>query len=276
MKKTVKAIFAFLLLTSLIFSMLSCDTSTSENQSASNNANKVQHLSDRSIQHNDDVGYFTLLFSLKDSSNTRIKAPATVDIKIVNDNGDTVYAATKAIDENDFGTWTSGLYGERLLASIKIYDNEIVAGKVDSGNIYFTIYNSEHFSFNESTLSVENLPVMETTVNIPVLPKIIYDYAWDNDVTSKVKITEITYEVNGNSLDIYFTGEKTYDVEGNKYSRSCKVGWKLYDSDGYIVESGIFYSPQIVVGEKFRNEKEYAYNVIKPGETYTLEISNVD
>jgi hypothetical protein len=53
------------------------------------------------------------------------------------------------------------------------------------------------------------------------------------------------------------------------------VGWKLYDSEGYIVDSGIFYSPKIAVGEKFRDEVEYAWDVIKPGEIYTLVISNV-
>lgn len=75
---------------------------------------------------------------------------------------------------------------------------------------------------------------------------------------------------------IYFTGEKTYDSEGSKYSQSCKVGWKLYDSEGYILDSGMFYSPNIAVGEKFRNEKECAWDVIKPGETYKLVISSVD
>jgi hypothetical protein len=64
-------------------------------------------------------------------------------------------------------------------------------------------------------------------------------------------------------------------MEGDRYSSTCVVGWKLYDSEGYIVDSGIFYSPKIAVGEKFRDEVEYAWDVIKPGEIYTLVISNV-
>ena len=120
------------------------------------------------------------------------------------------------------------------------------------------------------------MPVKPTKIILPTLPEIISDYSYSGSKKSSVKITNITYEISDDDLYLYFTGEKIYDSEGNKYSRSCNVGWKLYDLDGYILDSGTFYSPAIAVGEKFRDEDERIYGVIKPGETYKLVISSVD
>ena len=107
-------------------------------------------------------------------------------------------------------------------------------------------------------------------LELPTLPvTIVNSNAW-------VKITKVTYEVSGDDLYIYFTGEKTYDSKGSSYSRSCKIGWKLYDSEGYLVDSGITYTDALKVGEKFKNEKEYCWDVIEPGMTYRLELVDVD
>ena len=144
----------------------------------------------------------------------------------------------------------------------------------DEGEIIFDIYN-DYVSFSSSTLTInEGLPLKATEIILPKLPQKIHSYNYDDSIESTVTITEITYEISGDDLYFYFTGEKTYDEDGKKHSASCKIGWKLYDSDNYIVDSDTFYSPAIAVGEKFRDEKEYVFDVIKPGETYTLKISN--
>ncbi len=237
----------------------------------------VNWLSQRQIWHQDDENRYVLVFCLGNYDEEQIAAPATVEIKIKNDSGEIVYSATKSVTTSDYSKWyyNNGAV-EKYQATIYINDSEITYGDVDSGNIYFTVYNTGHFSFDESVLRVDQLPVKPTTIILPTLPDTIADFSYSGKTTSAVKISNITYEINDNDLYIYFSGEKTYDVEGNKYSRACVVGWKLYDSDGYIVDSGTFYSPNIAVGEKFRNEKAYAWDVIKPGETYTFVISNVD
>ncbi len=254
-----------------------CPIELNMTSSEKTNANKVYYISQRQIWYEEDEKCHVLVFSLLDSSENELSTPAVVEIKIVNDKNEEVYSAVKVVKSSDFGTWSynNGAV-KKYQASIKIYDNEIKGGKVDTGDIYFTVYNTGYFSFDESTLSVNDLPVMPTTIILPTLPETIHDYTYSGKTDSSVKITNITYEISGDDLYIYFTGEKTHDAEGNKYSQSCKVGWKLYDSEGYIVDSGTFYSPNIAVGEKFRNEKEYAWDVIEPGETYTLVISNVD
>lgn len=39
---------------------------------------------------------------------------------------------------------------------------------------------------------------------------------------------------------------------------SCgrSVGWKLYDPDGYVIDTGTFYTDDMVYGDKFRDKKE--------------------
>lgn len=236
----------------------------------------VHYIHNRTVQDNDNKGY-TFLFSFLDENENEIKAPATVKLRIVNDAGATVYNATKDITEDDFSTWSNRLSGQSWLqAAIYINFSEITAGTTENGKLYYQITTLSGASFDEFDLTIDDLPLKGNKITLPSVPKVIHDYDYRNDVETSVKITNITYEISGDDLYIYFTGEKTYDDEGSGYSRSCNVGWKLYDSENYIVDSGTFYSPAIKVGEKFRNEKCYAWDVIVPGENYRLEIENVD
>lgn len=237
-----------------------------------------KYISNRSINHNDNEGYFYFLFSFLDEDEKEIKYGATVDIKIVNSENETVYSKKHTVTENDFGTWENKFYNKQwLAASIYIYDKDIAPGSSKSGKFYYKITLTNGASWDEYSLDIsDDLPLKTTTIILPTLPDTIYDYSYSGKIISAVKITDITYEIRDEDLYIYFTGEKTYDAEGDKYSRSCVVGWKLYDSEGYVVDSGTFHSSHIAVGEKFKNEKDYAWDIIKPGETYTLVISNVD
>ena len=239
-------------------------------------AKKVNWISNREIDDLEDEKQFRLMFSLKDSSEKYLKVPVIVEIKIENDNGEVVYNATKIVKASDYGGWTNAYGKEWTAAAIYIKYSEIASGTTEGGKVTFTVYN-DYVSFDPTTLTIyDNLPLKPTTIILPTLPDTIHRYNWDDRIDSSCKITNITYEISGDDLYLYFTGEKTYDAEGNKYSQSCVVGWKLYDADGYVVDSGTFYSPNMAVGEKFKNEKEYAWDVIIPGETYILKISNVD
>ena len=76
------------------------------------------------------------------------------------------------------------------------------------------------------------------------------------------------------SLYIYFSGEKTYDASGNNATNSCNFGWKLYDSEGYLIDSGTIFIPDLTVGDKFRGEIDYAWNCIEPGVSYKIVITD--
>jgi len=211
-----------------------------------------------------------LWITLKDTDGKQYIAPFIIEIKILNDNGKTVYSKTQSIKSDDFKS--NGEYPVSCpLVEIQILKEDIIPDTIATGRIYFKIYNPGYFVTGENGErggEIHGLPL--DILELPNLPVTI------SSSTTIVKITDITYEVSGDNLYIYFTGEKTYDTKGSSYSRMCEIGWKLYDSEGYIVDSGISYTDALSVGEKFKNEKEYCWDVIEPGMTYRLELINVD
>lgn len=112
-------------------------------------------------------------------------------------------------------------------------------------------------------------------ITLPKFPATVQDYSYTDEINATISITNITYEVVSNDyIILYFTGEKTYDVEGENYDRSSSITWKLYDSEGYVVEDGTVFTPNIAVGDKFKDEEDYIFKSIDPEETYELVISS--
>lgn len=237
-------------------------------------AESVYYMSDKSIQHDD--GKFILLFSLQNILKDRISSPCLVKIRIVNKENETVYTGKKIVRTSDFGYWTSKLAGERYLASVTIKDSDIIKGSNSSGTIYFTVENEGYFKFDETSLSIyDELPVNPVTVELPALPLSVSKKSYNGSIRSTCTINNITYEVDGSCMTIYFEGVKTADVNGNNNSDSCIFGWKLYDSDNYVIDSGNVFTSDLVVGEKFKDEKAYIFN-IKAGGKYRLQISDYE
>lgn len=108
------------------------------------------------------------------------------------------------------------------------------------------------------------------------LPVIISYYTSSGTKQSSCSVTDVTFKVSGGDLYIYFTGRKTYDSRGSGQSDSCKIGWKLYDEDDYVIASGTAYTLSLATGEGFKEEEERVYNVIESGKTYRLVLLNVN
>lgn len=91
-------------------------------------------------------------------------------------------------------------------------------------------------------------------------------------LVSKHKITDVRCEwsKSGNTLYFYVTGERTYSDNEPGASTIEYFAFKLYDAEGYVVDSGIQSTPSLATGEKFRDEKIYIWSM-EPGE-YTFEI----
>ena len=116
----------------------------------------------------------------------------------------------------------------------------------------------------------------DINITLPNLPTTIQDYSYDDEINATIKITDITYESTSVSTytTIYFSGEKTYDVDGDNYNRYSYFSWKLYDSEGYVVDSGLASTPYIAVGDKFKDETVEIWETLDPEETYELVISS--
>lgn len=121
------------------------------------------------------------------------------------------------------------------------------------------------------------------SLELPVLPKSVSYYSYSGKLYSTVNVTNVTYKFECDndgkiSLNLFFSGDKTYDYRGSGQSDSCKIGWKLYGPNGTVVKSGTCYSPSVAIGESFADEEEnafYSFDNMKTG-AYRLEISNVN
>lgn len=121
------------------------------------------------------------------------------------------------------------------------------------------------------------------SLQLPTLPKSVSYYGYSNKLYSTVNVTGITYKFECDNdgrieLEIYFSGEKTYDYRGTGQSDSCKIGWKLYGPDNSVIRSDTFYSPSIKMGETFSNKSEdalYSWDNASAGK-FRLEIVNVN
>ena len=92
------------------------------------------------------------------------------------------------------------------------------------------------------------------TIKLPNIPKTINSFDYRDEKESSVLIQD--YEISmytpsiSRTVYICFDVKKTYDSKGNGHSSYAKIGWKLYDSKGKVVDSGTDSSEgQLCVGE---------------------------
>lgn len=233
----------------------------------------VQYIADRSIQYEETTDSFTLLFSFKDKSRKYVSSDATFEIKIVNDDGETIYEGTKDVSKTDFSIWTSQAEGERYLGSVSIPCSEIKKGKTTSGLIYFTVYKNGDILFDESTLDIAyHLPIAQAQLSAPSLPITVGEY-WSMLGSAKVCITDIDYELDeytGTMMAVNLSGEVVH--KDSSFSQ-IMFTYKVLDKEGRVVDSGTAITDNLSVGDKFKNLTIYVKNII-PGEQYCLELSD--
>lgn len=232
----------------------------------------VETMSDWDFFYYDDVDKYVLVFELSNEYEEVLSCSGSVEIKIVNSDGVTVYNKSRHFTENDFSEWTFEQTIEKYLASIYIAPSDITTGTSAEGKVYFKV-GGDGYYFEETVLDCYDLPVKPITLKFPDLPKTVKEN-WSYGVWTKTRIDEITYKVEGDSLYFYFSGEKTYDHSGDNGDSMCAFNWKLYDADDYLVDSGSVYIDGLSVGDKFKNEEAYSWDKIKPGQEYKLVLAD--
>lgn len=235
----------------------------------------VKYLTDCKIQ-NEDNGDMKLLFALRNYEMQETSVPAIVEIKMVNDNHETVYESTQKIEVKDFGYWSNIFGAKTLLASITIKNDDIQNGSTGSGKVIFKVYNKDYFEFEDYEIAIyDGLPIIPIEMKLPSVPVSVNDIGWDGNKDSTCKISSIEYTESfqySNSITFYITGEKTYDAKGNSNNSYCIFGYKLTDRDGFVIDSGSVLTSEITVGEKFKEQVTCYSEDIKPGGAYTLTI----
>ena len=234
-----------------------------------NKCNTNEALTFRDIKYYDKGNYYEWWLGVENSSGELVKATATVTYEQYNDS-ELVYKNTFTVTPNDFSEMTRSNGDIELRGLIIVNKADMKAGVSDRGTCVFNVeINEKKFIDNDGW--IDGLPQIKTTLNTPTLPKTIYNKTSSGTTKQMLKVTDITYKTNGDDLFIYISGEKTFDKEGNNYSRYSTIGYKVLDSEGFVVGSGTLYVTSLSVGDKFKNEIIYVANITL-GETYTLEL----
>lgn len=240
---------------------------------------RVETLKGWSFQYNEGTKDYSLFFGLCDQNDKYLAADAEVSIRIEDEDGEIVYEDTKSITKNDFGSYTNQIAGERYLANVRIDEVDISAGTSSSGTVYFTVTDNKTFTFDECNCSASYcLPVKDIQLSIDSLPVELQQKDYRGSIESKVSVTDVKYSVDNSlsssSMTITLLGEKTYgEKTGLNYD---VISYKLYDSEGYLVDSGnVYLGMSLSAGDKFRDDSLVIYN-LTPGETYTLQLLNYE
>lgn len=232
----------------------------------------IETLKGWSFQSNSGTNDYSLFFGLLNSNERYIAADVNVDIRIVNDAGEEVYSATRSVTSKDFGDYESKVAGKQYLANVRIPAADIKNGKSNNGTVYLTVYKDDVVRFDEvNCAALYCLPVADVNLSAEGLPVEVKVKGYDGSTESVLKITDVsyTYEKEYTSqLKITFSGQKTY---GNSSSYDI-ISYKLYDSNGYLIDSGNVYLRSLNTGDKFKDDSIVVYDVT-PGENYTLQFT---
>ena len=243
---------------------------------ARSNELNVWYITDGKCQYED--GVYTILFGFEDENNDELWINARIDLEIVDDNNEVLYKGFFYITELDYSIWSNAISGDKYLASIEISEDDILEGSTESGKIVLNVTGEEYqfLLFENYEIDAYDLPCKapsdKCSISIPALPLTVNEYNWRDEIDTTIRIDSIVSEWDDNydgtcDLKLTFSGEKTYG--DNDYSY---ISYKLYDSEGYVVDSGVFITDKLSSRDKFKNMEERIYN-LDPG-TYRLEITD--
>ena len=236
-------------------------------------ASRVETLKSWSFQYNEGTSDYSLFFGLADKNDKPLSAGVDVDIRIVNDENEEVYTGTKSVSPDDFGCYTSRAAGEQYLANVRIPAAEIKAGKSESGKVYFTVYKGNALRFDEVNCdALYCLPIEEVQVTFDSFPLDLKMKDFMGGTASVIQIQGAEFKFDKDyipKLTVTITGEKK---SGSRDSGYDMISYKLYDSAGYLVDSGNINLSSLSVGDKFKDNSVVIYD-ITPGESYTFRLS---
>lgn len=234
----------------------------------------VETLKGWSFQFNEGTNDYSLFFGLLDKNGNYLSADGNVDIRIVNEKDEEVYTATRSFSKDDFGNYTSQIAGEQFLVNVRIPASDIEEGKSSSGKVFLTVYNENSYVFDEVNCEAAYcLPLSDIHLIHGDFPQEIEVAGYLGGTDAILRINDLTYEFDKEyipQLKITLLGEKVYGKDSRSVAYDI-IDYKLYDSEGYSIDSGSVFLDSLREGEKFKDSSIVIYD-ITPGETYEFQL----
>lgn len=236
----------------------------------------IQWIGDRRVQYNKEDEEYVVFFSLQDVSQNYVSASGTASIKITDETGNELFNKDITFTENNFTEWTNQSWDSaRYMCGIYIKRSELKGSASTSGILTLAV-SGETFSFDADNLTIYDLPSKQVSIKMPSTPAKINNYNYKGSVETVVSVEKISYETESSydgtarltiKLNVKLVANYT-DTSGP----NSKIGYKLKNSEGVIVDSGHFYVSPMEVGE-VSLEEETIYN-LDPNDSYTLTFEN--
>lgn len=134
-------------------------------------------------------------------------------------------------------------------------------------------------SFVEGVLCVRCGESRGATIQFPEMP-VTVNYSISGKLYRSAEITEVTAALDNVNKEgklrykLTIKGSCTYDLEGNTITDSVYMGYKLLDSEGYVIKSGLIGVDNVGLGDKFK--EELVLFDLEIGETYELVFNDVN
>ncbi len=178
------------------------------------------------------------------------------------------------LDEADVIAFSSPVYVESWPSGSKfratVWTNQVAFTHAEM--------NIEDFANSIATdfVPVEYLDEMVINISPVDLPKEVSN-GYGDHIQSSCIVNDFRYEVgywnNGKAgLNIYFSGTKTYDENGDDANGYCNFAYKILSESGTVVASGTIYQDAIKANESFQDANGYA-DSIAPG-NYTIVVED--
>jgi len=254
---------------------INLDDSSVEELSEENTA--VEYISDRDVQYDDTNKHHIVFFGLQDGSSNYISANGTASITITDETNTTLYEKEIPFTADDFTDWSNQYWdSQKYLCGLYIKDSDLQGSASSSGSLSLAVTLDDGTSFDAKILSISDLPSLSVKVNLPKIPSTYKDMRYSS-YTSTIQITKLEYK-----SEVNYDGEATlyFDVilklvsktDNTNESSNVNVGYKLYDSEGIVVDSGHIYSDPLAIGESSKDTLNI-YD-LDPRDTYTLKFEN--
>ena len=232
-------------------------------------ASYVSTLRNWMFQENAGTNEYNLFFSLHDDDGETIDAEVSADVRIEDAAGNVLYQKTHLVTESNYGDFSK--QNESIhLACIRIPKSYLKKGVSSSGKAYLKIYKKDVVTFDEVYCdALYCLPVKDVTVVCDLLPVELQMKDYSGRTEGVIRVEEVTYNYSSDiitKLDIELAGTKT---QGGSNSYDYFT-YKLYDSNGFMIDSGSVYLLSLTAGDKFKKEIS-VYEDLTPGETYTIK-----
>lgn len=234
----------------------------------------IEYICDRSIQYDSVKKCHTLLFGFTTSDGTYVSASGKVSAVVVDKSDTKIYEKEISFSSSNFSTWTNSFRdSSRYLCGLEIKDSEIQGSASEMGTLKFKVTLSDGTYFDESELSISDLPSLSVKIKLPTVPSTYNDSRYYSH-KSTVSVTTLTYESESrydgtSTVKFNIVLKLMAKTSGTNTSDTVAIGYKLYDSNNVVISSGHIYSDPIAIGESCKADF-YVYE-LNPRETYTLK-----